>query len=93
MQGGKIVRGSNNFAGELITQTLCWICGILNPEYNALGGGDFRKECLAAIGEQLYSRLPKQMTTEIVYAEDLWNDYHCGMAFFTTEKIFDRVSL
>lgn len=119
ISGGHIIRGVNNFAGELglipidgdklldarmaepindkqyndiITQVLCWICGILNPKYIAMGGPDLRSSCLSSIGNQLFSLLPKQMTAEILSAPDMWHDYYSGMAFLTAAKMFDEVT-
>lgn len=115
---GKIIRGSNNFAGEislvpmedgrnleewiaeplgekrytkLVVQIIGWICGILNPEYVVLGGPDLRKECVGSIEEGLFALLPKNMYAKILYASDLWHDYHEGMAYLTAGKMFDEV--
>lgn len=74
-----------------LVQLLSWICGILNPEYIALGGPDLRTGCVSDAGSILASLLPGQMAAEILYAEDIWQDYHKGMAFLTSEKMFDHV--
>ena len=118
--GGKVIRGWNNYAGELgpiphdgqkslvelaaepmddarytalVTQIICWICAILNPRYIALGGPDFRKECLGPISDGLYALLPHDMLAEILYSPDAWHDYYEGMAFLTAGRIFDEVQL
>lgn len=116
--GGRILRGHNNFAGEIglipsedgkmwddrmaetiddmeyaknVVQILNWICGILNPEYIALGGPDLRKDCIKSIGSLHSSMLAGQMAAEILYSEDMWHDYHNGMAFLTSGKMFDDI--
>lgn len=76
---------------KLVTQMLSWICAILNPEYIALGGGDLRKECMGSISSLLSSLVPDKMMAEILYVEDIWHDYHSGMAYLTAGKIFDDV--
>lgn len=117
---GRILRGHNNFAGELgllpapdgrvldeclaeamgeleyinlVAHTLGWICAILDPQYIALGGPDFPRECLGPIGTALSSLLPHSMIPEILYAPDMWHDYHTGMAYLTVAKMFDEVQL
>lgn len=111
---GRIVRGWNNFAGEIglipigddklldsylagpmnesqyakaITQILSWVCAILNPEYIALGGSNLHKDCIGSVSSLLSSLLPSQMTAEILYSEDTWEDYRTGMAYVTARKI------
>ena len=118
--GGRIIRGYNNFAGELsvipadehksfgelmlkpmddsqytiyVTRIICYICSILNPQYIALGGPYFRKECLGPICEGLYALLPRNMPAEILYSSDIWNDYYEGMAYLTAGQIFNDVQL
>lgn len=115
---GKIIRGWNNYAGELglipidsekslsarmakpvdneeyiklIIKITSWICGILNPQYVALGGPTFRKECLGDIIDGLYSLLPQKMFADILYSPEVQHDYFEGMAFLTAEKMFDEV--
>lgn len=117
---GRILRGWNNFVGELglfpvddcntLDQTLSLplsdsqfssivskiiggICCILNPQFIALGGQAFRKDCLPLINECFSNTLPTQMTAEILYAEDKWHDYFEGMAYLTAEQIFSDVRL
>lgn len=118
LSGGRIIRGHNNFSGELgllpaengrpldeyfssplsdidyvnlVAKVLSWICTILDPQYIALGGPTFRKDCLGAIGSALSSLLPHNMLPEILYASDMWHDYHMGMAHLTAAKMFDEV--
>lgn len=120
LAGGRVIRGSRNFAGELglvpqeggkllddcmgepmdeqryidrMVQTVGWVCGVLNPEYIALGGPALRKECIGPIGDGLSSLLPWPMQAELLYAPDVWGDYHEGMAHLTAEKMFDEVRL
>lgn len=116
--GGKIVRGCNNFAGEiglltekrekslseclsasmdekqyikLVVKVISWICGVLNPQYVALGGPAFRKECLGPISDGLYSLLPDGMFAEILYTSDVWQDFYEGMALLTAGRMFDEI--
>ena len=118
--GGRVLRGWNNFAGELglipveegrpldecmigaaddgaytqrLLGILCWICGVLNPQYVALGGPDLRKDCLGPVGDGLFALLPKQMQAEILYVPDVWHDYRDGMAWLTAGRMFDEVQL
>lgn len=120
LSGGKILRGWNNFVGELglypmerdktldevltcpiddagyagiVAKLISGICCVLNPEFVALGGTAFRKDCLPLITERFYSSLPKKMSAEIVYAGDKWHDYFEGMAHLTAEQIFADVRL
>lgn len=76
---------------SLAVRIICWLCGILNPQYIALGGPAFRKDCIAPISDTLFSLLPKAMLTEILYAPDMWQDYHDGMAHLTAGKIFEEI--
>lgn len=69
------------------------ICCVLNPQYIAVGGENFRKECLSSIIESVRGVLPDKMSAEIVYAEDKWHDYYEGMAYLTAEHIFADVSI
>lgn len=70
---------------------LVWICGILNPQYIALGGPNLRERCIGLIGDALYASLPRNMCAEILHASDMWLDYHIGMAQLTAAKMFDEV--
>ncbi len=115
---GRVIRGCNNFAGELglvpmendlfldeymsgspgdtkyiqtLIKTISWVCGILNPQYVALGGPDLRKDCLGAINDGISALLPARMAAEILYAPDVWHDYYDGMASITAAKMFDEV--
>lgn len=117
---GKIVRGSNRYAGEigmiptendkllderlsepmddiqyihLITGMLGWICCILNPQYIALAGPDLRSGCIGPIGDMVSAMLPKHVAAEILYSEDIWHDYHDGMAYLTSKKMFEEVKI
>lgn len=117
---GRILRGCNNFAGELglipmedgryldecmaddmddiqytrvIAKVICWVCGILNPQYVALSGSDVRKECIGPVSDEVYSLLVQPMNPEILYSPDSWWDYHYGMASLTAGKMFDEVRL
>lgn len=78
---------------NLIARVVGWICGILNPEYVALGGPDLRVSCVGPIDDRIMSLLPRDMSTQIVYAKDVWGDYHEGMAYLTAAKMFDEVQL
>lgn len=116
--GGRIIRGFNNFAGELglipmedgslldeylsdsmsdtqyinlLIKIISWVCGILNPQYVALGGPNLRKHCIGPIGDGLSALLSKSMFAEILYSPDVWHDYHDGMAFLTAGKMFEEV--
>ena len=115
--GGQIIRGCNNYAGELglvpfhgrplddwlsesvsdtqyidiVVQTICWICGILNPQYLILGGPALRKECMGPIGDQLFGLLGNKMFAEILYSSDSWQDYHQGMAYLTAGRLFGEI--
>lgn len=72
---------------------LVWICGILNPQYIALGGPSLRDRCIGQIGDELYALLPRKMCAEILYAPDMWRDYHLGMAQLTAAKMFDAIQI
>lgn len=76
---------------SLVIRIISWICGILNPEYVVLGGPDLRKECIGPIEEGLFALLPKNMYAKILYASDMWHDYHEGMAYLTAGKMFDEI--
>lgn len=78
---------------SLVAKLIAGICCILNPEYVALGGTAFRKDCLALITECFNGMLPQKMSPEILYAEDKWHDYFEGMAYLTAEQIFADVRL
>lgn len=78
---------------DTLIQVVGWVCGILNPEYIALGGPSLRKDCLGPIGDGLSSLLPHDMLAELLYAPDEWSDYHDGMAHLTAEKMFEAVRL
>lgn len=76
---------------QTMVQILSWVCGILNPEYIALGGREIREECIEPVSSLLSSLLPRQMAAEILYTPDVWHDYHNGMAFLTAGRMFDEV--
>lgn len=78
---------------SLVAKLIAGICCVLNPQYVALGGEAFRKECLPLITECFNSTLPPKMSAEILYAEDKWHDYFSGMAHLTAEQIFADVRL
>lgn len=78
---------------QLIVKIITWICGILNPQYVALGGPAFRENCLGAIDDSLYSLLPDKMLAKILYSADVWHDYYEGMAFLTAGKMFHEIKL
>lgn len=78
---------------NVVSQVLCWICAVLNPQYIALGGPAFRKSCLGLIGDALSASLPGRMLPELLYAQDVWQDYYHGMACLTVDKIFEGVRL
>lgn len=78
---------------RIIAKLIAGICCILNPQYIALGGNDFRKDCLSMINNYFDSTLPDKMSAEILYAEDIWHDYFEGMAYLTAEQIFADVML
>lgn len=84
---------SNEEYIRTITQTIVWICGILNPEYVVLSGPDLREDCVSSIDSLLFSLLPKQMTAQILYSNDVWNDYYNGLAYLTAGKMFHDVQL
>lgn len=68
-------------------------CCILNPEYVALGGTAFHKDCLSLITDCFYGVLPFKMSSEILYAEYKWHDYFEGMAYLTANQFFADVRL
>lgn len=76
---------------KTIIQVIGWVCGILNPQYVALGGPDLRKDCLGAINDGISALLPSRMAAEILYAPDVWHDYYDGMAGITAAKMFEDV--
>lgn len=78
---------------KLAVQTISWICGILNPQYVALGGPALRKDCIGPISDGLFALLPGHMFAEVLYAPDLWDDYLNGMAWLTADRIFRDVRL
>lgn len=80
------------FSG-IIAKLIMAVCCILNPQYIAVGGENFRKNCLPMISEYFYGILPDKMAAEIVYAEDKWHDYYLGMAYLTADQIFADVRL
>lgn len=84
--------GDNEY-GSLVARLLAAVCCILNPQYIALGGTAFRKDCLPLIAECFVGTLPPKMSAEILYAEDKWHDYFEGMAYLTAEQIFADVRL
>lgn len=120
LSNGKILRGWNNFVGELgmlpvdkfgtldalldsplseeeyarlVAKLIAGICCVLNPQYIAVGGECFRKDCLPLITGYFYGALPEKMSAEIVCAEDIWHDYYEGMAYLTADQIFAHVML
>ncbi len=76
-----------------VVEMLSWLCGLLNPQYIALGGPAFRRECLGPIGDGLTALLPHPLAPELLDAGDMWHDYHSGMAFLTAERMFSEVQL
>lgn len=76
---------------DLVIQALAWLCGILNPQYIALGGPAFHREFLGPIGDGLTALLPTQMCAELLYAPDMQHDYHEGMAYLTAGKMFTDI--
>lgn len=115
---GRIVRGWNNYAGELglvpsdngralgeavsgaednacyislVSDMICWICAILNPQLIMLGGADLRKECMDPIRERIAVLLPNPMLAQIHSSPDVWRAYGEGMAYLTAGKMFDQV--
>lgn len=78
---------------ERVVRILGWVCGILNPEYIALGGPHLREHCIGDISDALFGLLPKNMFAELLYAPELWADYHEGMAHLAAEKMFETVRL
>lgn len=78
---------------DAVIKVLCWICGILNPQYIVLGGPGIRKDCVAPISDGLLPMFPKHMQAEILYSPDVWGDYHEGMAYLTAGKMFGAVQL
>lgn len=78
---------------QTVAKIISWVCGVLNPQYIALGGPAFRPACLSSICETLNAFLPGKMLAEILYAPDIHQDYYEGMAFLTAEKIFSDVQV
>lgn len=76
---------------NFVVHIIGWICGILNPQYIVLGGPALRRDCIGSIQDVLSSLVPAEMSTEILYSPDVWQDYYEGMAYLTAEKIFDTV--
>lgn len=76
---------------KIAVQSICWICGILNPQYVVLGGPGLRKNCVEPIRSRAMAQLPKHMLGEIFYSPDVWRDYHAGMAWLTASKMFDEI--
>lgn len=76
---------------NLLIQGICWICGILNPQYVVLGGPNLRMDCMGPISDGCCALLPTHMSAEILYSADLWHDYHDGMAYLTAGRIFDDI--
>lgn len=75
-----------------LVHILGFICGILNPQYIALGGPKIREKCIAEVSDRLFSLLPKNMFAELLYAPDIWHDYRGGLAHLTAKKIFEEIS-
>lgn len=78
---------------KTVSKIISWICGVLNPQYIALGGPAFHKIYLPSICETLAALLPAPMQPELLYAPDVRHDYYEGMASLTAEKIFSDVQL
>lgn len=76
-----------------VTHIVGWICGVLNPQYVALGGPGLRRDCIAAVGEGLSALLPGHMQAEILCADDRWHDYRDGMAYLTAQRMMNRVRI
>lgn len=76
---------------RFVVQIICWICGILNPQYVLLGGPGLRADCVGPISDTLVTVLPKHMLTAVLYSPDMWHDYHDGMAYLTAGKMFDEI--
>lgn len=76
---------------HFVVQIICWICGILNPQYVLLGGPSLRADCVGPISDTLVTVLPKHMLTAVLYSPDVWHDYHDGMAYLTAGKMFDEI--
>ncbi len=118
VSSGKIIRGHNNFAGEIglipvdggktlneliadaaddstyskhIAKIIFWICGILNPQYIAIGGKAYRRDSHGLISDSLYAMLPDKMLPELLFSPDVLHDYFEGMAFLTSEKLFSEI--
>ncbi|MEM1484188.1 ROK family protein [Oscillospiraceae bacterium PP1C4] len=83
----------DNAYAALVAKLIAGVCCMLNPQYVALGGEAFRKDCLLLITECFNGTLPPKMSAEILYAEDQWHDYLEGMAHLTAEQIFADVRL
>ena len=83
----------NHAYADLVARIVAGICCMLNPQYVALGGEAFRRDCLPLITECFSGTLPSKMSAEILYAEDPWHDYFGGMAYLTAEQIFADVRL
>lgn len=78
---------------RIVAKMIAGICCILNPQFIALGGEGFRTECLPYIVECCSGTLPAEMSAEIIFAEDKWHDYMEGMAYLTSEQIFENMRL
>lgn len=76
---------------RLVVHVLGWICGILNPKYIVLGGRALRTCCIEGIKAEFSHKLPSIMAADILYSPDVWQDYHEGMAFLTSKKMFDLI--
>lgn len=74
-----------------MVSVVSWVCGILNPRYIALGGPNLRKHCIGPVGDGLAALLPNRMSAELLYAPDVWHDYHSGIAQLTASRMFDDV--
>lgn len=76
---------------DRMIQIIGWVCGVLNPQYVAIGGPDVREDCIGPIGDGLSALLPDLMSAELLHAPDVWHDYHEGMASLTAARMFDQV--
>lgn len=89
ISGGRVVRGNNNFAGEL--GLLPIEHGKTLAQYVVFGGSSLRRNCIGPISDGLSAFLPKHLLAEILYSPDVWQDYFDGMASLTAGKMFDEV--
>lgn len=97
VEGGRLLEESLSSCSDdaqytdRLVKILSWVCGILNPQYIALGGSDLRKSRISSACDGLSAYLPDHMAAELLYSPDVWNDYFHGLAFLTSEKMFDEI--